>query len=242
MSSSAATARVAASSAARRSARPWTSARDQAASTTTSRPRTIGATASSGPSRNRRASVVCPSCEPSWYRASPRALVLGRDRGERAGPHGERRQRRRADLEDGAAGTGDGEHALDLDAQRRSSRSGDGIRPASAREPPAWRRAGTGRAGRKRVGQSGTSAAAYQPLPGAGRRSRAVWAKGPLAVTAPARTPCARSVHPPAAGVPVPVEPTVPTTPAVPGRVRAGRRPHRHPRSAVAASCESPVP
>ena len=86
MSSSAATARVAASSAARRSARPWTSARDQAASTASSRSRTTGSTAPVRRVEDQPAERLVAVVRAERERREARAGVLGRHGGERARP------------------------------------------------------------------------------------------------------------------------------------------------------------
>ena len=213
MSSSAATARVAASSAARRFARPWTSARDQAASTTSSRPRTTGPLASSAASRNSRASVVCPSCEPSRYRASPvRSSSCGTAVSEPAPTmtvlSGGAQTSRMAPRAPATASTpstwprSTSSCRVDGSSCQRSRAS------SVAASGNGSSRAGVGRADGD-IGREPTS-----PVPGAGRRSRGVRAKRPLRRNT-MRAHHFPIVHPPQPGVPLPVEPTVHTQPDV---------------------------
>ena len=225
MSSSAATARVAASSAARRSARPWTSARDQAASTTSSRPRSdgldglLGGVQDEAPQRLRG-----PRASRAGTRRPPGLLVRpGRRRRERAGP------RPRASASGGALTSRIAPaRARELRGRRRSARfsgaraaPGTGSRcqrsSASSVADERERRSAAAVAGGSLAGRAGGERhrrGAYQPRAAAGTRGPRPSGHWSLRSVAHAPPTIARSSHPHRShGVSVPVEPTVPTQP-----------------------------
>ena len=173
----------------------------------------------------------------------PGSLILGRDAASVPAADADRRERRRAHLEDGAAGARHGEHALDLEAQHVESLRRRVLLPALERLQRGGQRERV-EPGGCGYGRTGTSAAAYQPLPGAGRRSRGVRAIGPLAGLPCAHT-MSRSLIPPQPGVPLPVEPTVPTqpdvaSPAEPEQNGAHRQRPQPPRLPARRRCRRP--
>ena len=255
MSSSAATARVAASSATRRSARPWTSARDQAASTASSMIRDDGVDGPGGRVEEEAAQVRVALVRPQRElreaaRGPPRR---GSDASVPA-PTSRLGSGGRADLQHRTAGAGDLEDPLERATNARPGvrRSGRG---ASARAPRGRRRGGTRLVRRggpdgivtgRRSGGDGAAGAGHRPQPTSqqrrpGRRARAF---GPLVTSHRYHRPRPfPNPQPTQTGAPMPADHTVVTPPAAsPAEPAAGARRDRVQRDlAVAASSASPA-
>ena len=265
MSSSAAMARVAASRAARRSARPWIAARDQAASTATSTIRTTDVTlALCGSVQEQATEHLVARVEPSSNRARfPRAASSGHAR-QGAGPDDERgaagaRRPRGSPPRAPATPTMPSSRARHAGADARAvgfrlpsleRLEGREQRSGSAAIDPPWSPAGAaGAAGavrRDRIARW-PSRVIGRSLPArrtpAGRRARCLRAIGPFA--APAHPALDHSPIPhPAFPQECPRPWTAPTAPRPPRpRLRSSRTapPSRRAPSRAAASSASPA-